>query len=746
MMIPMRSALLASGLLVVLLTGCLPSGTAGTLAPTLTVVDSGGLAVAMQNGQPVPSFDWQPRPRLDLDGPWRVERVELDQRLTMTARDASLVEIEEEAGERHLPGYDDAAWGTLAVPGTTNAPPDGEETGAWYRRSFEVPADWAGRAVTLRFGSANYVTDVWLNGVWLGYHEGGSTPFAFDVGAEVALGQENVLAVRVHTIPLGTRSDTLPWGLIDWWNYGGLTGPVWLEASAAAHVTRADIVTHLDAVEVDVLLSHAARLAGMRSPPPDPELDGPRGAATLRATILAASVNDDNVLDPDPRSIVADITDPLAVVEVEVSSPSRGGVAGTSLTFEFGDADLWTPAVPSLYVLRLQLQAGAPPLDAREGRDRDEFWTAFGIRHVAVDPDGPSVLLNGEPAFFRGVGLHGETLTMGQDGELVTGSPAQAPEDVRAKLRDAAAVGADLLRAGHQPADPTTLMLADRLGFAVWEEIPLYHATPLIFDRTMERGIPQQMLREMALRDMNRPSVLFHGFANESTGDQERTDALRELHEVDRAIDGTRLTGQAAYGWAPDDPTHAPLDVAGFTFYHGVFYGEDPATDTRRALFAAHDANPGKPIMILEFGRWADAPMDEERQRVIFEDTYAAIERHRGDQPLGFVAGATWWTLHDFATQIAGIEVEDFGLYRPDGSLRPAGELAAGAFLAPAGIGDALALEPDLDRPRVGQPSFIGDWSLAAYLAYAIAFSMGTLTLALLVLTRRGGRAVGRTR
>jgi len=250
----------------------------------------------------------------------------------------------------------------------------------------------------------------------------------------------------------------------------------------------------------------------------------------------------------------------------------------------------------------------------------------------------------------------------------------------------------------------------------------------------------------MALRDMNRPSVLFHGFANESTGEQQRTDALRELHEVDRAIDGTRLTGQAAYGWAPDDPTHAPLDVAGFTFYHGVFYGEDPATDTGPALFAARDANPGKPIMILEFGRWADEPIDEERQRVIFEDTYTAIERLRGDEEFGFVAGATWWTLRDFATQIAGIEVEDFGLYRPDGTLRPAGELAADAFLAPGGRGDALALEPDLDRPRVQQPTLVGDWSLAGYLAYAIALSIGTLALALVVLTRRGGRAVGRSR
>ena len=127
-----------------------------------------------------------------------------------------------------------------------------------------------------------------------------------------------------------------------------------------------------------------------------------------------------------------------------------------------------------------------------------------------------------------------------------------------AELDDARAIGADLIRTAHLPADPTLLMLADRLGFAVWEEIPLYHATPLVFERTMARGIPQQMLREMALRDMNRPSVLFHGFANESTGTDERTDALAELHEVDRAIDGTRLTGQAAYGWQPEDPTPRP--------------------------------------------------------------------------------------------------------------------------------------------------------------------------------------------
>ncbi len=89
------------------------------------------------------------------------------------------------------------------------------------------------------------------------------------------------------------------------------------------------------------------------------------------------------------------------------------------------------------------------------------------------------------------------------------------------------------------------------------------------------------MLREMALRDMNRPSVGFHGLANESTGLDERREALTTLHQIDRAIDGTRLTGRS-YGWQPTDETSTGLDVAGLTLYYGVFYGEDPRADRRR--------------------------------------------------------------------------------------------------------------------------------------------------------------------
>jgi len=735
--VPMRFATAgAIALAAATMAACLPIGTLGTLKPTLSLQDAGGVAVPMQNGFPVPTFSWQPRPRIELDGEWRVDRATFDAGLTMTDRVRSLEAIEEEAAGRHLAEHDDAGWETLEVPGTLNAPPDGEEGGAWYRRSFIPPRSWAGQAVTARFGSANYVADVWLNGTWLGYHEGGATPFAFEAGESLRPGELNVLAVRVHTIPLGTRSDVVPWGIVDWWNYGGLTGPVWMEAAPPTYVARADVVPHLDAVDVSVLVHHSARLGG---PPAEEDQRDAGDEARVRLSIFSASVDEENLLDPDPQSLVTDPSDPLAVASETLTIPDAGGSTVVPASFLFGQADLWSPARPALYVLRVEL-------NAEGGARRDTLWTTFGIRHVAVDPIRPRVLLNAEPVFFRGVGLHAETLSFDADGDLAGGTPFQAPEDVLGELEDARAIGADLLRTGHHPGDPTMLMLADRLGFAVWEEIPLYHATPLVFERTLARGIPQQMLREMALRDMNHPSVLFHGFANESTGVEERTDALAELHEVDRAIDGTRLTGQAAYGWQPEDPTHAPLDVAGFTMYHGVFYGEEAGPDTRRALRAAHEAHPAKPLIVLEFGRWADFTFDEELQRRVLEETYPAIERYRADVAGGFVSGATWWTLHDFATQLGGIGLEDFGLFRPDGTLRPAGELATETLAAPAGRGSELMLEPDLERPRPRPERAIGDWTLLGYLAYAVGLSTAAIAVAVVALTRRGGRAAWRPR
>jgi len=283
-------------------------------------------------------------------------------------------------------------------------------------------------------------------------------------------------------------------------------------------------------------------------------------------------------------------------------------------------------------------------------------------------------------------------------------------------------------------------MLADRLGLAVWEEIPLYHFTPQTFSIAMNRGIPQQMLAEMDLRDFNRPSVLFHGFANESGGRSERAHALNTLHTLDRRIDGTRLTGQAASGLEPSDPTSAKLDVAGYTFYYGVLYGGRlSGVAIQRALQEAHRTYPKKPLMILEYGRWSDSPAEDPIQLRVFNTYYSQLSNAFSSEPGGFVSGAVWWSLDDYWTEKAGLSVENFGLYRPDGSLRPAGIAVARSFALtapappPQNVTSGGVAVPIQSSPRHNL--------LWAYVAYGLLLPVIALVVAIVLLSAMRRRA-----
>ena len=699
---------------VVITGGCEPTPARADQPPTLDMTATAGGPVAMQNGIPVPSFERQPRPTIDLGGEWRVEIGQFDVDVALTDRARSLAPIVEEAGGRELPEFDDSSWPTMRVPGALNPPPERREEGAWLRRQFHVPAGWTGLAATLKFAAVNYLADVWLNGRYLGYHEGGYTPFAFDAGVAVQAGQENTVAVRVVNPPWGTRNDILPWGLADWWNFGGITRDVWLEAANQAHVVRADVVPHLDGIDLRTVVANR----------------GPRAAElTVRVRIYPAAVDDSNLLEPDPRALIPERRTPF-VVELEQLVLEPGAIGRLERSFVLRRPEWWSPGNPALYVLQVDLLAGR--------RVVDTLAESFGLRRIAVDPARPALLLNARPTTFRGAALHDQRLQPASSG-LGTGRPA-SEGDLLTQLRHAREVNVDLIRAGHTPPNPALLRLTDRLGFAVWSEIPLYHYTPLTFDIALGRGIPQQMLREMALRDMNRPSVLFHGLANESTGREERRAALETLHDIDREIDGTRLTGQAAYAFQPDDPTSEPLDVAGITSYFGVFYGQDPMRDTLTALDVIHHQFPDKPLVVLEFGRWSDSPEDERLQREILEETITAIDARDARRPRGYVAAAVWWTLEDYWTMRPNIDVERFGLFAPDGRPRPAADAAANRFgPRDAGAGPDLEIEPSPPQ-AARRPVRVNGVLLIGYIGFGLAVSAGATALALGALIGAAGR------
>jgi beta-galactosidase len=693
-----------------------------TLKPTLEVRQVDGGLVAFQNGQPVPNFGVQPHPRLDLDGAWRFQAMQLNDGLSFNDRRQTLSRLSGEAGNRLKENFDDSRWATSDVPGTFDQPPSSRATGGWYRTSFRVPATWPERS-SLRFGSANYLADVWLNGRYLGYHEGGSTPFALDPADALRHGATNTLVVRVSRPLLGSRIDIVPWGLTDWWDYGGITGHVWLEAQPELAAVRADVVPHLDGADVFVVAQNLG-----------PAADG----VTLQVDVLPAAVDQANVLDPDPKSLVPKGTQPVLSRTLDLGGLPAGAVRRVDAPFAIRSPFLWTAARPALYVLHVFLLANEVI--------KDEHYESFGLRQIKVDPTAPRLLLNGIPAAFHGVATHDERQSPASGGRPA-GGPATRVEEIYSKLMQARGVNADLIRDDHAPPNALLPMLADRLGFAVWEEIPLYHFTPETFGVAMDRGIPQQMLAEMILRDFDRPSVLFHGLSNESEGGAERLSALTVLRDLDRKLDGTRLTGQASYGSDPTDPTSAPLDVAGFTFYYGVFYGGDlDRNNVRQALERAHRAYPTKPVMVLEFGRWADNPDEEQAQAQVFKVTYSAIEPLQDLQPNGYVGAAVWWSLDDYWTERPGLDVERFGLYRPDGSARPVQAVAASAFAATATSGSAGrgAQEGIVSG---GQAIAVGQTGASTRLLLIIAYALGLPFLLvaglvlLLSLSRRSPRA-----
>ncbi len=81
------------------------------------------------------------------------------------------------------PGFDDAAWTTVTVPHTWNVVPEHSNYDglAWYRRKFIISASARDAHLRLRFDAVFYRATVWLNGERLGTHDGGYTPFEFDV-------------------------------------------------------------------------------------------------------------------------------------------------------------------------------------------------------------------------------------------------------------------------------------------------------------------------------------------------------------------------------------------------------------------------------------------------------------------------------------------------------------------------------------------------------------------------------------
>jgi len=193
----------------------------------------------------------------------------------------------------------------------------------WYRRTFEVPADWSGERVLLHFGAVDWETTVWVNGVELGVHRGGYDPFSFDIsGALHAEGPQEVVVAVWDPSDSGLQPHgkqvQFPEGI--WYTPStGIWQTVWLEPVPAAHVGGLRLTP-----DVDAGLLHL-----------ETTIEGAIDAAQVRAVVF------------DGEQVVAEVT----------------GEAGQPLDLPIPDARLWSPGSPFLYDLRVTLLQGETAVD-----------------------------------------------------------------------------------------------------------------------------------------------------------------------------------------------------------------------------------------------------------------------------------------------------------------------------------------------------------------------------------------------
>jgi beta-galactosidase/beta-glucuronidase len=109
----------------------------------------------------------------------------------------------------------------------------------FYRTIFTVPDSWSGRPVLLHFEGVIYRCEAWIDGHYVGSHEGGYTPFWFDITPNIHYGDPCELIVRVAALSKKQAVDGMllhqtPLSKQSWYYaYGGIWGQVFLESLPA---------------------------------------------------------------------------------------------------------------------------------------------------------------------------------------------------------------------------------------------------------------------------------------------------------------------------------------------------------------------------------------------------------------------------------------------------------------------------------------------------------------------------------
>jgi len=324
--------------------------------------------------------------------------------------------------------FDDRAWRSLDVPHdwSIEGPwkqdnPSGRAGGfatigiGWYRKTFRLPQELAGKRLLLGFDGVFNRADVWVNGQKVGHNGNGYVSFECDLTPWARANGDNVIAVRVDNLKQASR----------WYTGSGIYRHVWLVATSpvrvahwGTYVTMPDVRADRASVVIQTILRN--------------DTDEPsRANLTVR------------IAGPDGKQ-VAEQTAPVEV-------PPRGETT-TTQRLAVPNPRLWSLETPQLYHATSELRDGDRVLDS--------YDTPFGIRTIKFDVNS-GFLLNGKRVVIKGVCLHHDLGALGA---------AALQSGIEERLKILRTIGVNAIRLSHNPNAPDVLNLADRLGLLVFDE------------------------------------------------------------------------------------------------------------------------------------------------------------------------------------------------------------------------------------------------------------------------------------
>ena len=459
---------------------------------------------------------------------------------------------------------------------------------AWYRVRAEVPAFRDARHALLKFGAVDYFCEVFVNGVSVGTHEGGYTPFSFDITRALQTG-ENEIAIYVIDPPMNEAENRalfpemmyneIPHGKQNWYvQNAGIWQGVRLEFCPGIYIERVDVTPNRSGD-----FEAAVRLAGM-------------GFTADQGKMPSETELRFEIYDVSGRRVYQHVQ--------PVGTSNVVNVSGT-----IANPRLWHPDDPHLYLVDVSL-SGAVKYRRRY---------RFGFRSFEAR-DG-KFYLNGKPFYM--------IAALDQDFYPETIHTPASAEFVRDMMLKAKKLGINVLRCHLKVAHPVYLDAADELGMLVWTEMPSWSDCWFPCDhfsmRAAMRG--EKMFEEVLIRDWNHPCIVVNTIMNESWGiNLKQAEQRRWLRD---AFDRVKHTMEPLGRLVVDNSAcegnfHLKTDIEDFHQYYSM-PDQTPLWDKWLAQLASRpewtfspygdaERTGSEPIMVSEFGNWGlpRLPQDEE--------------------------------------------------------------------------------------------------------------------------------------